>query len=195
MTTWTQVHQTTPVGPVAPVAAGAALFDGWIDFFGNQWQIGADGFLQGAVTPSPANSWYTTLLARPVTEAMVDGQITARVNYTPANTQGVFLMLRVTGSSSATMSGYYATWNTNVVKMYQLVNGAATGITATPTGSFTPVQGTAYDFQFNLVTVGATTNLTFNVMAAGTTTVLYSATGSSTTASLQNVAGVSRSTI
>ncbi len=189
MTTWNQVQQTTGAGPVAAVAAGATLQAGWIDASGNQWQIAADGFFQNSVAPSPANPWQTSALKRPVAEAVIDGQIQARINYTPGTSQAVYLMLRITGNAGA-FSGYIAAFNTNQVKAYKMTGGTPSAISMSGTGSFTPVLDTLYDMQFNLVTSGSSTILTFNVYAAGTSTLLYTSTATDSTVALQGVSGV-----
>jgi hypothetical protein len=189
MTTWTQVHQTTGVGPTSAVAAGATLQDGWIDASGNQWIVASDGYFQNSVAPSPTNPWQNAVLKRPTAEALQDAQIQARVKYTPGTTADVYLMLRITGNAGA-FSGYIAAFNTNQVKAYKMTGGTPSAVSMTGTGSFTPVLNTLYDMQFNIVTSGASTILTFNIYDIGTQALLYSSTGTDSTVALQGVSGV-----
>ncbi|MFM0663325.1 SGNH/GDSL hydrolase family protein [Paraburkholderia sediminicola] len=186
--TWNLVHSTVVSGgPIAVVAAGATLTDGWIDLSGSTWAVDSSNLLQAAL--NQATPWKTGVLRRPTSEDQIGSEIVARF-VSGSGTGNKYTVLRHNNGTGSSTNCYLIGFSGAQLVAYSVVAGVLTQIgTGGSTGTYTP--GAQYVLTASVVqsTSPTQTTLTATVTDTSGNVVSTTSTWTDATAALQNVAG------
>ncbi len=186
--TWNLVHSTVVSGgPIAAVAAGQPLVDGWIDLSGGEWTVDSNNLLQPALNQS--TPWKTGVLRRPTSEDQISSEIVAQF-VSGTGTGNKYAVLRHNNGTGTSTNCYLIGFSGAQLVAYSVVAGVLTQIgTGGSTGTYTA--GVQYVLTASIVqsTSPSQTTLTATVTDTSGNVISTTSTWTDTTAALQNVAG------
>ncbi|MFM0160685.1 SGNH/GDSL hydrolase family protein [Paraburkholderia sediminicola] len=186
--TWNLVHSTVVSGgPIAAVAAGQPLVDGWIDLSGGEWTVDSTNLLQPALNQS--TPWKTGVLRRPTSEDQISSEIVAQF-VAGTGTGNKYAVLRHNNGTGTSTNCYLIGFSGAQLVAYTVVAGVLTQIGAAgSSGTYT--SGVQYILTASIVqsTSPSQTTLTATVTDTSGNVISTTSTWTDTTSALQNVAG------